>query len=195
MRNDACVDVELGERLPAALAVHDDTIEAREEVAPQVLLLRRASRQKVVCSEDRRHARPQEPRVELRHEPLHVHDVRTAAIQGSDAEGMLDDLQGQPQPRAAEQPRGERVVRLAAYVPDRRRNVAEAEARREELDVGAGARKRRRELVVVRRRERGRVGEDDSHGRRLRVCRCSSVRGISSTAMPSLRSGARTSVR
>ncbi len=41
--------------------------------------------------------------------------------------------------------------------------VAEAEAGGDELDLGAGARERGGELVVVLRRERGRIGEGDAH--------------------------------
>src|SRR6185437_7435844 len=41
---------------------------------------------------------------------------------------------------------------------------AETEARGHELDVGAGARERCRQLVVVRRREGRRIGEQDTHG-------------------------------
>ena len=38
MGNDARFDVEPGERVTAALAVHDDAVEAGEQVAPQLLL-------------------------------------------------------------------------------------------------------------------------------------------------------------
>ena len=76
---------------------------------------------------------------------------------------MLERLQRQPQARAPEQARRERIEELAPPVAVGRGRVAEAEARGDELDLGAGAGERGRELVVVRRRERGRVGEDDAH--------------------------------
>ena len=53
-------------------------------------------------------------------------------------ERVLERLQRQPQPRAAEQARGERIEELASRVAVGRGRVAEAEARRDELDVGAG---------------------------------------------------------
>ena len=101
---------------------------------------------------------------------------------------VLDRLQRQPQPRAPEEPRRERVEPLAAPVAVRRRDVAEAEARRRELDVGAGAGERRGELVVVPRRERRRIGEQDAH--RSSVDPCSSGPGTSFTATRSRRSAA-----
>ena len=98
---------------------------------------------------------------------------------------MLGDLQRQPQPRALEEPRRERVEELAARVAVRRRRLAEAEVRRDELDVGAGARERGRELVVVGRRERRRICQDDPHPTvGYAACRSSSARGTSSTATP-----------
>src|SRR5205823_13033858 len=92
MGNDARVDVEVRKRLATVLAVYDDTVEAGEEVAPELLLPGCSAREQIVRSEHGRHTRPEQPRVELRHEPLHVHDVRAAPVERSDAEGMLDDL-------------------------------------------------------------------------------------------------------
>ena len=78
-------------------------------------------------------------------------------------ERVLERLQRQPQPRASEKARGERVEELAPPVAGRLGRVAEAEAGGDELDLGSGAGERRGELVVVRRRERGWVGDDDAH--------------------------------
>ena len=65
-------------------------------------------------------------------------------------------------------PAGFGWVHLDPAIAVRHGGRAEAELRRDELDVRACARERRRELVVVRRRERGWVGEHDSHSPRLR---------------------------
>ena len=75
MGDDARVDAELGQRLAAALGVHDHPVEALEQPPPEVALARRAARQQVVRGEDR--GRP-EPQVHIglrQREPLHVHDV------------------------------------------------------------------------------------------------------------------------
>ena len=56
------------------------------------------------------------------------------------------------------------IEELAPPVAVRRGRFSEAKARRDEVDLGAGARERRGELVVVRRREGRRVGEQDTHG-------------------------------
>ena len=98
---------------------------------------------------------------------------------------MLGDLQRQPEPRALEEPRRERIEELAAHVAVGRRRLAEAEMRRHELDLGAGARERGRELVVVGRRERRRICQDDPHPTvGYAACRSSSAPGTSSTATP-----------
>ena len=152
----------------AALGVDDDAFESAEQAPPQRGLVRRSPGQQVMGREHERRAVPKEPDVELgRGEPLHVHDVRRRRRQAREPERVLGCLQRQPQPRAAEEPRRERVEELAAPVAVRRRHVAEAEARRHELHVGARAGQRRGKLVVVGRRERGWVGDDDAHARTL----------------------------
>ena len=77
---------------------------------------------------------------------------------------MLRDLDRQAQRRPAEHARGEGIEELPARVAVRLRRVAEAEAGGDELDVRARPRERRGELVVVRRREGRRIGEQDAHG-------------------------------
>ena len=99
-----------------------------------------------------------------RREPLDVQDVARLREQPRHPERVLDSLDGNPQTRPAEDSRRERVEDLAAGVSvGRVGRVSEPEARRDELDLGAGACERGRELVVVGRREAGRVGEDDAH--------------------------------
>ena len=105
MRDHPRVDAERRESVAPVLAVDDDAVEAREERSPELLLRRRPARQEVVRGEHRGRVRPEEPRVDLRHEPLHVQDVRRADAERREPEGMLGDLQRQPQPRAAEEPR------------------------------------------------------------------------------------------
>jgi len=58
VRNHPRVDPELQERLPAALAVHDDAVEAGEQLSPERLLPRGPARHEVVGRENRRQARP-----------------------------------------------------------------------------------------------------------------------------------------
>jgi len=161
--DDARVDAERREGLAAALAVHDDRVEAAQERAPERLLAGRPARQEIVRGEDRRRVWAEEHAVELGDEPLHVQDVRASRPQRGEAERMLRDLERQPQGRASEEPRRERVEELASPVAVGGGRLAEAEARRDELDVGARRRERGRERVVVRGRERGRIGEDDAH--------------------------------
>ena len=92
------VDAELGERVPAALAVHDDPVEAREEPAPEVGAVRGAAGEEVVRREDRGQVRAEEERVELgRGQPLDVEDVRVEAAERGEAERMLRDLERQAQ--------------------------------------------------------------------------------------------------
>src|SRR3954470_19213308 len=78
---------------------------------------------------------------------------------------MLRRLQGQPQARASEEPRRQRVEALAARVAVGRRQLPEAEAGRRELDVDPGACERSGELVVVPRGERRWIGEQDAHAK------------------------------
>src|SRR5207253_2478279 len=84
----------------------------------------------------------------------------------------------------AEDARRDGVKGLLAPVAVRDRRLAEAKPRREQLDFRACARERRRELVVVLRRERGWIGENDTHGGRTVVLRCWSEAGTSTTATP-----------
>ena len=114
--------------------------------------------------EDERRAVTQQPRVRLREaEPLQVDDVGARRGQPHQPDGVLGDLQRQTQPRAAEEPRGERIEELSPLVAVRLRNVAEAEARGDELDVRARAGERGPKRMVVRRREGGWIGDDDAH--------------------------------
>ena len=116
--------------------------------------------------EDRGRAQPQEARIHLRNgEPLEVDDVCVEQREPCEPERMLRELQRQPQPRAAEESRAQRIEELAAPVPVRLGHRAEAEPGRDELHLGARARESRRERVVVRGRERRRIREDDPHGR------------------------------
>jgi len=159
------VDSQVGERVAAVLAVHDDPVEAPEDAAPQLRAMRGAAGEKIVGREDRREMRTEEVRVQLRGwEPLHVEDVRVNAAQRSEPERVLRDLDRQAQRRPAEDPRREGVEELPAAVSLRLRSDAEAKARGDELDVRPSAREGRGELVVVRRREGRRIGEQDAHG-------------------------------
>ena len=79
-------------------------------------------------------------------------------------ERMLRDLERHAQRRPPEDARRHGIEDLPAAVAARLRRVAEAKARRNELDLCAGPRERLRELVVVRRREGRRIGEQDAHG-------------------------------
>jgi hypothetical protein len=76
---------------------------------------------------------------------------------------VLERLQRQAERRAAENSRARRVEELGAAVAVRPRRLAEAEARGDERDSGAGTGERRRQLVVVLRREGGWIGEHDAH--------------------------------
>lgn len=77
---------------------------------------------------------------------------------------MLGDLEGQAQRRPAEDARRERVEELPAPVSVRLRRGTEAKAGGDELDVRTGPSERSRQLVVVRRREGRRIGDQDAHG-------------------------------
>ena len=104
-------------------------------------------------------------RVELRRgQPLHVEDVRVEPVERAQAERMLRRLERQPQARASEDPRRKRIEELAPPVAVGYRRFAETEMRRDELDIGARARERGSQLVVVRRGEGRRIGEQDAHG-------------------------------
>ena len=95
---------ELGELVSAALAVHDDALEAAEEPPPELALRRRAPRKHVVRREDERPARAEQPVVELgRGQPLEMDDVGVAARQPRKPDRMLEQLHRDPQPGAAEE--------------------------------------------------------------------------------------------
>ncbi len=92
------LDAELGQRVAAALAVHDDPVEAREEAAPEVGAVRGAAGEEIVRREHGRQVRPEQERVELRRgEPLHVEDVGLDAAQRCQPERVLRDLDGKAQ--------------------------------------------------------------------------------------------------
>jgi Endonuclease/Exonuclease/phosphatase family len=159
------LDAEPGERLPAVLAVHDDTVEARKEPAPEVDAMRGSAGKQVVGRENGGQVRSEEEGIELRRrQPLDVEDVRAETAERGEPERVLGDLERQAQRRSAEDTRRERIEELSARISVRLRHGAEAKAGRHELDVGAGPRERRRELMVVRRREGRRIGEQDAHG-------------------------------
>jgi L-cysteine/cystine lyase len=157
-------DAEPGERFPAVLAVHHDAVEAAEEPPPELRPVRGAAREQVMRGEDRRQVRPEEQSVELgRRKPLDVQDVRLDAAERAEPERMLRDLEREPQARASEQARRERVEELPPPVALRGRDVPEPETRGHELDLGTGSGERGRKLVVVRRGEGRGIGEDDAH--------------------------------
>src|SRR5207253_7052883 len=87
--------------------------------------------------------------------------VRPESPESGEPERMLRDLQRQAERRPSEDPRRERIEELAAPVAVRVGRGSEAKAGGDELDVRARPRQRRGELVVVRRREGGRIGEQD----------------------------------
>ena len=159
------------ERLAAALAVDDDSLEAPEGAAPELGLRRRPARQQVVGGEDRRCAVPEQPQSSSG-AASHWTWRTSAGVAARRARpsGCSSAFSGSAQPRAAEEPRRERVEELAAAVALRLGRVAEAEPRRDELDVDTLPVRARGELVVVRRREGRRVGEDDAHADEARTC-------------------------
>ncbi len=167
MRHDAQtrgVHTEVSERVPPVFAVHDDTLEAAKELAPEAGAPRCPPGKQVVRGEHRGSMRPEQAHVELRRgEPLQVEYVGLAAAQRREAEGMLCRLERQPQRRALEDPGGQGIEELAAHVAVRRRNLAEAEPGRDELGLRARVCEGRGELVVVRRRERRWICEEDAH--------------------------------
>ena len=159
------IDAELGEGVGAALAVDDDPVEAGEEPPPQVGAVRGTAREKVVRREDRGQMRAEEEGVELgRGEPLHVEDVGVEAAERGEPERMLRGLERQPQNRPPEDARRDGIEELPAPVAGRLGHGAEAKAGGHELDLRPCARQRLCELVVVRRREGRRIGEQDAHG-------------------------------
>jgi hypothetical protein len=166
MRDDAESPLarQLGQLVPAALAVDDDPLEPAEEPAPEVAFLRGAPREQVVRREDEGLTETEDPIVDLRRgEPLEVSDVSVPAAQPGEPDRVLEQLHGDPEPGASKEARAHRVEQLASSVAVRLGRVAEAKRRRDELDLGAGARERRGKGVVVLRRKSRRVGEEDAH--------------------------------
>ena len=160
--------------LAAALAVDDDPPEAPEQVEPEVAVGCRSTREEVVGGEDGRSTQPQECPVEPRPgEPLQVDDVGAAPARAAPFRpGARAAFSGSRSTRAAEGTRAPGVEELAPHVPVRRGRLAEAEARGDELDVGARAGERRGELVVVLRGERRWVAKEDAHGPTVELQAC-----------------------
>ena len=155
---------EVDELAPAALGVHDDAREAVEERSPHRGLRERPPRDDVVSGEDGRTSWPEQPAVELGHsEPLHVDHVGLREREARHPERVLQRFDGQASAASAHA-RREWIEPLARRVAEGRRDLAETEARRHELDVDIRAGERRGERAVVRRRVGGRVGDDDTHG-------------------------------
>ena len=80
------------------------------------------------------------------------------------AERVLEHLHPEPDAVQGAHARRQRVEPLPRRVPVRRGNGAEAEPRRDELDVCTGGGERRSKAAVVGRGVGRRVGEDDAHG-------------------------------
>ena len=156
---------QLCELVATPFAVDDDPLEAAEEPAPELPLLRRAPGEEVVGREDERLTDAEKPVVELRGgKPLQMGDVGPAATQAGEPYGVLDELERDPEPRAPKDPRADGIEELAPPVALRLGRFAEAEGRGNELDVRPRLGERRRERVVVLGREGRRVGEEDAHG-------------------------------
>ncbi len=156
-------DPQLGERRGATFGVHDDAFEAAEQPPPELPFGGGAPRQQVVGGEDGG-AAVADVDVELgEREPLHVDDVGAHPPERGRDREMLDALERQPRARTARQTSRERVVVLMAAVTDRSRERREAEARGDELDLGAGTGERRAELVVVPGRKGRRIGDHHVH--------------------------------
>jgi len=146
----------------------NNAIEAPEQPPPQMLFVRGAAWQEVVGCEDERRPRMKEPAVELGDgAPLHVDNVCAGGGEPREAERMLED----PERDAGKlwpDPCGQRVEAFAEPVAGRVRPGAEAKPRGEELDVRTRSGQGGGKLVVVRRRERGGIGEQDAHGAKTR---------------------------
>ena len=159
---------QLGQLVAPSLAVDDDPLEAAEQPPPEVVLCGGAAREQVVRGEDERRTLAKQPVVELRRcEPLDMGDVGAAPAQAGKPERMLDELDRNAEAGAAKESRAHGIEELAAPVAVRLGRLAEAERGGDELHLRARPDERRGELVVVLRRERGRVGEENAHGGRL----------------------------
>ena len=121
-------DAELRQRVAAALGVDDDPLEAGEEPPPELRFaaVRRGSRSCAVSTSGARwrssHASSSGQR-----EPLQVDDVGRRRRQPGQPERMLQRLQREPQARAPEEPRRERVEELAPPIAVRRRRRRRSE--------------------------------------------------------------------
>jgi len=114
---------------------------------------------------DGRRPRPEEAYVERRcGKPLDVQHFGSPSGESRHPDRVLEQPKWKPERGAPEQPRAERVEELASPVPLLRRGLAEPEARGRQLDLRACTREGRRELVVVLRREGGRIGQENAHG-------------------------------
>ena len=166
MRDHARVNADVRERTASVFAVHDDAVETREQRLPKRAIRSGPSWQDVMRREHRRDARAQQHTVELRRsKPLNVEHVRSSPHEVDRPGHVLDDLQRHAERRPAKDPRRDRVKRFDSSVSQWPRRFSEAEVRRDQVDVRAGAGKRRGELVVVGGCERGWIGEDDAHRR------------------------------
>ncbi len=97
VRDHSCVDTELAQRLPAALCVHDDSVEPAEQPPPEIYLAGRAPREQVVCGEDRRRAKSQ-PDISLRQsEPLQVNHIGPRTGERGEHGDVLNGLQRETQ--------------------------------------------------------------------------------------------------
>src|SRR5581483_4873370 len=114
----------------------DDPVEAGKQVVPEPRAARRPPRKQVVRGEDQRPASAEEPPVEGRGgEPLDVEDVAALREQPRGPERVLEQLEGDAQARAPEEPRRDRVEELAPAVADLAvRGDAETKRRGHQLD-------------------------------------------------------------
>ena len=157
------------EGLAATLAVDDDAVERAEQLPPQLLALGGSPREQIVRGEDERAAlrrsmrrsgglratgRAGHPGTSTPAAPCRM-DAPAPSAAGAAARAERAGT------RAGRRPRGART-RRPWHLP-------EAEARRGQLDIDPGPGERRGERVVVLRRERGWVGEDDAQGGRTVV--------------------------
>ena len=174
-RDPLAPEAELDQLLDGAVRVDDHALGGLEHVGPDGLRAA-AARQDVVGGQDERAVvgdASQPAQVELgARQPLDVDDVRVdpldPAHEARDARRVLEALGGEAERRAAEDARRDRREQLLAAVVVRLGRAAVREARGEERDVVALLAERLRQRVVVGRRVRERVDEDDAHQTRER---------------------------
>ena len=165
------------QRVAPALGVDDNAVEAVEQPPPEPVPAGRAPWDEVVRGEDERPARPEQEHVELGHgEPLQVEDVGAPGEKPAHPDRVLERLGRAAQPASVDGARSP-VEPVDELVPVRCGPRAEPERRRDELDRRPRVAERRGELVVVRRRERWGVGEDDVHRRRATTVPVASAAG------------------